>query len=466
MKRVLFAIILLFALPCLALGANYTVSPTGSGSKNGSNWENCMDWSTMSFVRGNTYYLVDGTYAGKLLDTATSGSTYITIRKATTANYTDVTDTTGWVSTMGDGQVVFSTEVSYSTIMRFKSDYWIIDGVSGGGYGSWTSGHGIKFDSPTADGLVAIELSMSAGGPSDRVDVNYVTLSHIEMDGSPNGDYGNAAINATASGASFSYITIDHCYIHDWSAQPIYFINIDNLTFNQNYLLANNESEDTFHGQSFQLQNSTNMVFANNLVGNVAGTSYIGFYEGGTSNTHDGNDIYGNVFFRESGWTGATGGNGIIGTIANPICKNLRIYNNSFINLEAVYPINIATTSNHDNVLVKNNLFYLITNFDGFGGVASLDYNWFEYGVTPSAPTDSHIQNGTNGFNPVPNWASISFALVSNTDAGVNLGSPYNIDAAVITRTTWSRGAYEYDSGGGGSTQTTSGITIQGVQIQ
>ena len=60
------------------------------------------------------------------------------------------------------------------------------------------------------------------------------------------------------------------------------------------------------------------------------------------------------------------------------------------------------------------------------------------------AVNDHNLLN-TGGASFV-NATAGNFHLAANTTAGVNLGSPYNIDPDGNTRTTWSLGAYEYGS--------------------
>ena len=63
-------------------------SPSGGGS--GADFDNLMTLpDTTGFTRGDTYVLVDGSYGAKTLSKGDSGTTLITIRKAST-------DDSGW----------------------------------------------------------------------------------------------------------------------------------------------------------------------------------------------------------------------------------------------------------------------------------------------------------------------------------------------------------------------------------
>ena len=112
-----------------AANTSVCVAPAATGDGSGTDWNNQAQWSTVAFTRGKTYYLADGTYGSKTLDTAVNGSVYIYIKKATvSAHGTD----TGWGSTYGDGVATFDT-----ASLSILSDYWDLDGVTGGGPSAW-----------------------------------------------------------------------------------------------------------------------------------------------------------------------------------------------------------------------------------------------------------------------------------------------------------------------------------------
>src|SRR5580693_8886409 len=77
------------------------VSPSGSGSHTGADWNNALAGLPSTLVRGDIYYLADGTY-GQYSVSSASGSGWIEIRKA--QSYDNCT-ATGWnTSTMGSAQ--------------------------------------------------------------------------------------------------------------------------------------------------------------------------------------------------------------------------------------------------------------------------------------------------------------------------------------------------------------------------
>ena len=67
-----------------------------------------------TLVRGDTYYIADGSYPSYTVDDAVSGTIVITIKKATTSAHGTEN---GWDSSYGDGQAVFTSSewVVFST---------------------------------------------------------------------------------------------------------------------------------------------------------------------------------------------------------------------------------------------------------------------------------------------------------------------------------------------------------------
>src|SRR4030043_1400540 len=81
----------------------YYVRAGATGANNGSDWNNAFTTLPATLVRGTTYYIADGNYASYTFDDAVSGTTLITVKKATVADHGTET---GGVSTYGDGQAV------------------------------------------------------------------------------------------------------------------------------------------------------------------------------------------------------------------------------------------------------------------------------------------------------------------------------------------------------------------------
>lgn len=208
--------LLLHVGPCEA--ACHVITPTGSGSLDGSNWSNaCAGFtgscSPASLVRGDSYYLGSGTYVGGVtLNTAASGSTLITIKGANAGDH--CTDT-GWSSGLdtGSSPAHFVSDATWSgsgsgngTNWVINTSNWKIDGnncpvneikkqgqgifIDNSAYRSTTAsqGSGILVDSRKAGGVGNITVrcveiqGMGMGSDGDAAD--FVDLSSIACNSS------------------------------------------------------------------------------------------------------------------------------------------------------------------------------------------------------------------------------------------------------------------------------------------
>ena len=113
--------------------ANHFIRTGALGLDDGSDWTNAWpDFASVTWTRGDTYYVADGVYAETVtLTKAVAGASYIYILKATaTAHVTE----DGWNAGYGDGQA----ETGRWSI---QTGYWYISGV---GRTTETSGYGFK----------------------------------------------------------------------------------------------------------------------------------------------------------------------------------------------------------------------------------------------------------------------------------------------------------------------------------
>jgi len=153
-------------------------------------------------------------------------------------------------------------------------------------------------------------------------------------------------------------------------------------------------------------------------------------------------------------WKSSTGDyNGIIvdTETAGASFGTISIYHNTLIDLDTGSGgIRVVDRGGGiDTLNVYNNLFYNSTIDVSAACIGTLnrDYNLFTNSVYAAA--EAHGQYWSSGTGLFNSYASQDFDLAVNTDAGTDLGASYNTDFNGDTRTTWSRGAYEYGSGGG-----------------
>src|SRR5207249_4393292 len=89
--------VLVLLLGFKTLGATYCVGPSATGNGSGTDWINQKAWSDTP-ARGDTWYLRGGTYSSKSFSVAESGTTLITVKKASP---TDHVNDTGWQASYG-----------------------------------------------------------------------------------------------------------------------------------------------------------------------------------------------------------------------------------------------------------------------------------------------------------------------------------------------------------------------------
>lgn len=398
---------------------------TGTGSWSTANA--CNDLPT-TLVRGATYYVADGAYSGRIFTTAASGTTLITIQKATVASHGG---STGWTNAFGASQATFSGQ------LEFDTNYWVFDGkvgggppASGGGTTSWKSGHGFKI-SETASTPV---FFVNGGGN--------VTLAHTELSGAGNngapGDRGNDSIQVLGGSGA---LDVSYVYAHDSGRCHFYHGGGSTSTVTASYsYFGHYESVSAEHSEFAILRTTAPFILRWSVITHEEGTGGVIAGDDGPSTA----EMYGNVFYdsNEFGAWG-TGNNGLIGAFTlGSSAVNWRVYNNTFINIPVDLSIfGIAGQSPSGNV-ASNNYFYNSTNHEVISGWTQ-SFNHFQ---------DSDVATGSNGTTgtgvPFTAFTSYDFSLSANTTAGTSLAAPYNTDWFGHVRGTpgaWTRGAVQFE---------------------
>ncbi|MCW5554720.1 MAG: hypothetical protein KIS67_21485 [Verrucomicrobiae bacterium] len=406
MARSFLALLLLS--PGLLSAATLYCGPSSSGNGSGSDFNNRMALpNTTGFVRGNTYVIIEGNYGSKTFSTAASGTSVITIRKG---NATQDSAVAGWASSLVDGQAIFGGGITFST------SYWIFDGVTGGGPGSWTSGHGFLV-TITGGGGKGIILS---NGP-DQIQIRHTEVYSVLGTDTESGEDGLYDLNGS------SYITLAYCSFHDFGRTCILTRNADHWLAEYCYF-ARNSSSAAQHSEGWSDQESDDMVVRYNFFETIEGTAFIAWL--GADKTVNRWEIYGNVFWK----TRSEGVSGVLRTRTGNTANNMKIYNNTIANVDIGSEAGVYINFGSGNT-VYNNISYNSRPFNVAGATAANNL---------TASSGSIFVNAGSG----------DFRL-SGASAGGSLGSGYNsTDAYGNTRGadgTWDRGAYEYTSGGGAS---------------
>lgn len=409
-----------------ANGADLYVRAGATGFNNGSDWTNAYTSLPATLIRGNTYYIADGSYGKYTFNSPTSGTSLITIKKATILDHGT---NAGWVDSYGSSQAQFTGFI-------ISAGYLTIDGVVGGGPSSWKSGHGFKIAANYSQLLYFTQ------------EVSNITLRHAELS-FPTSEVSDDTLSTDHiySIYKITNFTIEYCYFHDSSRVFILSRGWDNVLV-QYCWFARNRSTPTRHAEGWSDNDGDNYVIRYNIWEDIEGTGVVVNLTGDCYNW----EIYGNIVFWtvNSNYTGV--GNGIFTTrtsLAN--AYNWKIYNNTVYNSKGYNAFH--TIYNGSNNVVKNNLWYIC---EGIGSIASTSFSINDYNTFIRCGTSSGgLYNAvlSVGTDPFVSSSARNFQLKSAMP-GQNVseaGKRFNIDLYGKTRGAdgvWDRGALEFESSG------------------
>lgn len=456
MRRVLLLLICLYC-PVQSMAATHyirdggTASTTGTGSCNSGgsgSWAtaNACDNLPSTLVRGDTYYIADGSYGSRSWTTLKSGSTLITIKKATSGDHgTD----TGWDNAYGDGQAVWTT---WDFLTSPNTGYWVFDGQS---RTAETAGHGFRVGSLGQCNDELITLAWAASGGTD-----HVTFRYLEVVGE---GYDTGAVNTcvdrgfytNGASAETSDITIQYSHIHDVAVPFLTRANCHDWTVEYNWI-ADNYSSPASHAETWSDNSCDDIIFRFNTVLNSEGTAALAFLNNGTSSNWE---IYGNVFAQRN-YTCGTGHNcGVSGIIFcandasnNNFCDGFKFFNNTIDNYDdgvSAGRLFFEDIAGVTAPIARNNIWHSNSNGATHLNV-TLSHNWY-YGTTHNAESNEETGIG----DPFVDAAGLDWHLTGATSAGSATDNPTGntVDSSGVTRSidgVWDRGAYEYCASGCG----------------
>ena len=418
---ILLALVILCGAPGLSRAAVYHVRAGATGNMSGTDWINDMPKLPAALVRGNTYYIADGSYPGYTFDDPQNGA-WIYIRKATRANHGTPA---GWKDAFGDGKAIFGP-------LKFASGYYEIDGASGGGPGKWTAGHGIKVEyASTANMVKLIHITKN---------IPCLTFKHMELAFKPCPSCkGQDAVYGIKGGMNWKF---QYMWIHHPSRVVFYTMNNANKILVEYSLLERSGTNGSAsqHSEIWSARDTHDVLLRYNLIRDYRSTG--GIILGRARNWN----IYGNIFQ----WTtdfGPTANNGAVGSWSSDptyYASNIKIHNNTFVGLRSggagrIFPIYKSLSG----VSAYNNLWYN-SPATSFGAGVSHNNNWFK-NSNEAKIAESSREVGAG--DPFMNASSGDFRLRAATRGGASLGSPFNIDIAGRTRGRdgiWDKGAYEF----------------------
>jgi len=412
-----------------AWGATLCVGPSSSGSANGTDWNNKLAWSA-TLVRGNTYYLEDGTYAAKTHSVSISGATTIEIKKATVADHGT---STGWVDTMGDGQAIFSDTQLITT------GNYIFNGQAGSGL--TLASYGFNFAQGSGSNQRNIEIGSGTQNISNLV---FAYFSGLAVSGDFQKEF--VYMSGQASCVNFTFTNI----LSDGFQNHVFMSGLQG-GWVENCWLTNSFSSAGHHGDGINLREGAlgacrNITFKNNRA-DSNGTGMIVINDDGVGDDFSANGVLitGNVIGPS--WTG---GNGVICTTTRAAGANITVVNNTFwfcTNLwisAAQSGSSTAVKNACTNWFATNNILYTMSGALGNNATALItnDYNY--YVSCTSVPTEA---NGVStSSDPFVSVAGRNFNL-GVAVPGLALGSTFSPDQNGVTRGadgTWDRGAYEF----------------------
>jgi hypothetical protein len=456
-------ILLLFAVCSLlcfdAHAACHVATASGAGSKNGSDWSNAFAKLPATLVRGDVYYLADGSYGAYSFNTSLSGTQIITIKKATAADH--CTDT-GWnAGSMGSSRAVF-TQWAHG-----GGGYYTLDGQTGvfNGNGLPAAGSFGIF----LDGTSCHSGTLGRCVPLDMPSASNVTVSHVEIQGT--GATSSANTNTPDDllywGGS-SNLTLDHAYLHDSSCDFTFGYGGSGLTIQYSFFYKN-WGTGACHGQALWSGSSvSNVTFRFNTFRTIEGSAIWTAATAGGGTTLSNWQIYGNVIYFGGSADKSDYqclGDGVFACLNSGVsCTNIQFYNNTIASLPGAGQFNCGAgasgiygdpSSNGGSFIVENNLWYGNSSGTGFGPKGTFTESHNSFLSNPGGSGDGSNDVAASG-NPFASWSGSgngNFHLSgenTNWSGGAALSTPYTTDPDGATRGadgTWDRGAYEFNSG-------------------
>jgi hypothetical protein len=462
-KRILLTLVLVL-VGTNAFAASHYIRAGASGANNGADWTNAWtSFSQVSWTRGDVYYIAAGSYGAVHLTKADSGTSVIELRGAI-GGTGDHGTSTGWDDSF-QGQALLSGGGS-----NILTNYWTINGQAVPGCTYPTNNEAcytIKIvnpangNRPTSDNV--LDLCGGGGAPNCT---NYV-LKYIDFLGT-NTEGTNFTDEGIHCYPQCSNTTISHSYIHHVGCDLLAFNSFDSSPFLLEYnWIAYDDvglgqiSGGPAHCQGIEITAAT-ITLRYNVWQDMQSSGAITDAAGGNAPIAEW-DIYGNIFFWDAAWTAKFTGNGAVGyddgivglfslSNSNGI---LKFFNNTITspglaesqncNAWAYYVTQLGVVAT-----VYNNIWY---GFDsskchaGASGPGTYDYN--AYFSVSGGKQDNGSHSFSSNKNPFvnPSASTIAgFMLTADTQPGVQLGAPFNVDMLGTSRGAsgiWDMGALQ-----------------------
>ena len=266
MKYLALIFALVFSLPAFA--ANHYICPGATGTHSGAEWTDAYtgigsatgNINPASMTRGDTYYVANGqvTLAASTTNfsTADSGTSLITIQKATDANNGTSTGwTNGGTGTCNSSQALFGP-------MDFSSDYWTWTGVHrGNGTGDpeydWRTNYGFKVINNNGSGVpinTTGAVNIDGGSPNNNTPFSHITYEYTEVAGSGDITVSYFDMGIQISGGQSTGNYVGYNYVHDLGlADAIDCDSCNSYTVEYNWV-QNNEYDPGNHSEIISMK--------------------------------------------------------------------------------------------------------------------------------------------------------------------------------------------------------------------
>jgi hypothetical protein len=392
----------------------FYVRAGASGNGSGSDWGNAFTSLPSNMQRGATYYVAGGSYGAMNFTTPTSGTTYITIRKATVADHGS---NTGWQDAYGTQQAVFNAPLS------FRSSYWIFDGgirdennwFEGASYGFVIRDNG------------NVQIDQRGIGGINNIIIRHTYLKGINTSPGSGPDIGrrHVWIDRQGNPGTYSNWTISRCFFQ-YGNVGVQVRECAGFICEYNAFADNWSTQPNNHGENVSAYYGGNdgHIYRFNRSRNMIGTA------AWAVNSARNWQVYGNVY------EDCTFGDGFIGFIGGS-CTGFQIYNETIIRPK-IYTRQVSLGGSS---VVKNSIFMMgslgTPTFDG-ATVSSCAFSGGGTGSNPqtSLPTSTFV-----------NYSGGDYRLTRATMAGEALPAPFNVDLTGAVRGAdgvADRGAFEF----------------------
>jgi hypothetical protein len=308
------------------------------------------------------------------------------------------------------------------------SSYWLFDGVTGNGASV------VPADTTTAN--YGFYITSTDGGFRLTGSITDITIKHTRWYTTGTGQ--NAIYQADSSTGDKNNVVVSHCLFDGFNEVIRDGTDTWNDTVLEYSVILNSQGDTSgSHGNTVNAmwQPLVRMIIRYNVWKGQHGNGITGLISANDANLES-LRVYGNVFDSIDCGYVMGGDNG------THLCNNSWFINNTVINCPTWHAYYVLGRTAGSANTATNNLYYLLDNDWPYSPIWSGDYDAWYACTVANYPSEGH--SSTVNANPFLDWANGDYRLAANTSAGVATG--YGTDPLGHTRSTWSRGAFEYST--------------------